>query len=66
MFEVEIDNIKIKTKIGVSVNERKKEQLLYVSIKFIHNPPPNKDLNNIKFLKDYSAIIKYLKTYIMI
>ena len=38
MFEVEIDNIKIKTKIGVSVSERKKEQLLCISIKFIYNP----------------------------
>ena len=64
MFEVEINNIKIKTKIGVSINERKKEQLLNISIKFNYNLSSKKDLNNIKFLKDYSAIIKYLKTYI--
>ena len=64
MFEVEINNIKIKTKIGVSINERKKEQLLNISIKFNYNLSSKKDLNNIKFLKDYSVIIKYLKTYI--
>ena len=64
MFEVEINNIKIKTKIGVSSLERNKEQILNVSLKFNYNLSSKKDLDNIKYLKDYSLIIKFLKNYI--
>ena len=39
MFKVEIKNIKIKTKIGVSTLERKKTQLLFVSLIFTYNLP---------------------------
>ena len=64
MFEVEINSIKIKTKIGVSSLERNKEQILNVSLKFNYNLSSKKDLDNIKYLKDYSLIIKFLKNYI--
>ena len=64
MFKVEIKNIKIKTKIGVSSIERKKEQLLHVSIKFNYKINSKKNINNIKSLKDYSKIIKFTKVYI--
>ena len=64
MFKVEISNIRIKTKIGISASERRKKQLLNVSIKFNYSLPTKADNNNIQSLKDYSAIIKFLKNYI--
>ena len=64
MFKVEIKNIKIKTKIGVSSSERKKEQLLIVSLNYNYILPAKTNIDNIKFLKDYSVIIKYLKNFI--
>ncbi len=64
MFKVEIKNIKIRTKIGVSESERKKEQLLIVSLNYNYILSPKTNIDNIKFLKDYSVIIKYLKNFI--
>ena len=64
MFKVKVKNIKIKTKIGVTTAERKKEQLLLVSLDFYYKLNNNLDLDNIKNLKNYSIIIKYLKDYI--
>ena len=64
MFEVKIKNLKVKTKIGVTAQERKKAQLLFVSLKFNYNLHEQHNANNIKNLKDYSAIIKFLKSFI--
>tara|TARA_Y100001960_G_C14506211_1_gene744114 strand:- start:285 stop:629 length:345 start_codon:yes stop_codon:yes gene_type:complete len=64
MFTVEINNLKVKTKIGISKKERKKTQLLLVSLKFNYNISKKVNANNIKYLKDYSTIIKFLKNYI--
>tara|TARA_Y100000590_G_scaffold449360_1_gene587365 strand:+ start:977 stop:1321 length:345 start_codon:yes stop_codon:yes gene_type:complete len=64
MFKVEIKDIKIKTKIGVPRIERKKEQTLIVSLYFYYNVSLKKNLDDIKFLKDYSIIIKFLKKFI--
>ena len=64
MFKVKINNIKIKAKIGVSASERKKEQLLIVSLNYNYTLPAQTNINNIEFLKDYSKIIKYLKNFI--
>ena len=65
MFEVNIKNLKINTKIGVSLLERKKSQPLLVSLNFYYNLPKNSDANNINNLKDYSDIIKFLKKFVL-
>ena len=64
MFKVEIKNLSVNTFIGVSMKERKKKQLLKVSLNFKYSVSKNKELDNIKNLKDYSNITKFLKNYI--
>ena len=64
MFIVRINRLKIHTKIGVSILERKKKQLLLVSIKFSYKVNKNKNADNINNLISYTDIKKYLKTYI--
>ncbi len=64
MYKIEIENIKIKTKIGVPNLERKKEQILLITLAFNYNIS-NKDMaDDIRFLKDYSVIIKFLRKFI--
>ena len=63
MFTVRINKLKIHTKIGTSPLERKRKQLLLVSIKFSYKVN-NKNVDNISNLTSYSDIKKYLKTYI--
>ena len=65
MFKIQIKNLKVKTKIGVSLSERKKFQLLIITLNFSYQIPNNTNQDNIKFLKDYSVIIKYLKDFII-
>tara|TARA_Y100000590_G_C15256248_1_gene839449 strand:+ start:104 stop:448 length:345 start_codon:yes stop_codon:yes gene_type:complete len=64
MFKVEINNLKIYAKIGISNNERKNKQLLKVSLSFNYSIANNKNTDDIKNLKDYSKITKFLKNYI--
>tara|TARA_Y100000590_G_scaffold316535_1_gene358008 strand:- start:1 stop:345 length:345 start_codon:yes stop_codon:yes gene_type:complete len=64
MFKVEIVNLSVYAVIGVSKKEREKKQLLKVSLSFYYQVAKNKSLNDIKNLKDYSTIIKFLKNYI--
>jgi len=64
MFEVEIKNLSVSAFIGVSIKERKKKQLLKVSLHFKYFVSKNKELDDIKNLKDYSVITKFLKNYI--
>ena len=64
MFEVEIKNLSVSAFIGVSIKERKKTQLLKVSLHFKYFVSKNKELDDIKNLKDYSVITKFLKNYI--
>ena len=64
MFTVRINRLKIHTKIGVSILERKKKQLLLVSIKFSYKVNKNKNADNINNLISYTDIIKHLKTYV--
>ena len=64
MFEVEIKNLSVSAFIGVSIKERKKKQLLKVSLYFKFFVSKNKELDDIKNLKDYSNITKFLKDYI--
>ena len=64
MFEVEIKNLSVSAFIGVSIKERKKKQLLKVSLYFKYFVSKNKELDDIKNLKDYSNITKFLKNYI--
>ena len=64
MFTVRINRLKIHTKIGVSILERKKKQLLLVSIKFSYKVNSNKNVDNINNLISYTDIKKFLITYI--
>ena len=64
MFKVEIKNLKVKTRIGIKPNERNKPQLLFVTLSFNYSLSKKLDANNIKNLKDYSAITRYLKNFI--
>ena len=64
MFKVEIKNLKVKTRIGIKPNERNKPQLLLVTLSFNYSLSKKLNANNIKNLKDYSAITRYLKNFI--
>ena len=64
MFTVRINKLKIRTKIGVSILERKKQQLLLISLKFSYKVNKNKNVDNINNLTSYTDIKKFLKTYI--
>ena len=64
MFKIEIKNIKTKARIGITDKERKKFQPLLVTINFKYTILKKNNLEEIKFLKDYSSIIKFLKVFI--
>tara|TARA_Y100000590_G_scaffold340429_1_gene388249 strand:- start:806 stop:1150 length:345 start_codon:yes stop_codon:yes gene_type:complete len=64
MFKVEIKNLKTKAKIGITLQERKKFQTLLVTICFQYKINNIKLLDDIKYLKDYSSIIKFLRLFI--
>ncbi len=64
MFKVEINNLSVYAVIGVPEKERRSKQLLKITFAFNYNVSKNKNLDDIKNLKDYSAIIKFLKNYI--
>tara|TARA_B100002051_G_C16383804_1_gene461832 strand:+ start:199 stop:543 length:345 start_codon:yes stop_codon:yes gene_type:complete len=64
MLEILIKNIKVKSKIGVSLKERKQSQLLLISLKINYMTKRNKNVDEIKNLKDYSKIIKYIRKYV--
>ena len=61
MFKVEIKNLSIKANIGITAKERLKKQLLKVTLSFKYSVKNSLNLNNIKNVKDYSSITKYLK-----
>ena len=64
MFTVKIVRLKVHTKIGVTAQERKKNQPLLVSLKFSYKIHHNKDSDTINNLISYTDIIKHMKTYI--
>ena len=64
MFEVEIKNLKVKARIGISAKERKKFQKLLATVRFKYSIINKKKLDSIEHLKDYSSIIKFLKLFI--
>ena len=64
MFAVRINKLKVRTKIGVSIQERRKKQLLLVSLKFSYKVNKNQNIDNINNLISYTDIKKSLKTYI--
>ena len=64
MFDVEIKNLKILANIGITSEERKKKQLLKVSLNFSYSVAKGKDLEAMNNLKDYSKIAKSLKQFI--
>ena len=64
MFTVRINKLRVYTKIGVSIQERKKKQLLLVSIKFSYKVNNIKNADNISNLISYTDIKKFIKTYV--
>jgi FolB domain-containing protein len=64
MFKVEIKNLKTKACIGISDKERNKPQPLTVTLSFMYSITKNNQLDDIKYLKNYSAITKSLKIFI--
>ena len=64
MFTVEINNLKTKAHIGISKKERNKSQPLIVTLRFHYNISKSNKLDDIRYLKDYSAITKKLKAFI--
>ena len=64
MFTVRINKLKVRTKIGVSIQERRKKQPLLVSLKFSYKVNKNQNIDNINNLISYTDIKKFLKTYI--
>ena len=64
MFEVEIKNLKTKARIGISTQERKKFQTLFITARFKYSINKKNKLDRIEHLKDYSSIIKFLKLFI--
>ena len=64
MFKVEIKNLKTKAHIGILEKERKKAQPLTVTLRFKYSIDKKNQLDDIKYLKDYSAITKSLKIFI--
>jgi len=64
MFKIEIKNLVTKARIGISEKERKKSQPLLVTLQFSYTVNKSNQLDDIQYLKDYSAITKYLKYYI--
>ena len=64
MFKVEIKNLRTKAYIGISDKERMKSQPLTVTLSFKYSVAKYNQLNDIKYLKDYSIIVKSLKFFI--
>jgi FolB domain-containing protein len=64
MFKVEIKNLKTKAYIGITDKERKIMQPLTATLSFQYSVARTNQLDDIKYLKDYSAITKSLKSFI--
>ena len=64
MFEVEIKNLKVFANIGITAEERKKKQLLKVTLNFSYSVQKNKNLEKMSNLKSYSEITQSLKKFI--
>ena len=64
MFKVEIKNLKTKAHIGIPKKERLKAQPLTVTFSFKYSISKINQLDDIKYLKDYSTITKALKVFV--
>ena len=64
MFEVEIKNLKTKVYIGITNQERNRPQPLLITLRFKYAVPKKNKLDDIIYLKDYSAITKSLKLFV--
>ena len=64
MFDVEIKNLKIFANIGITPEERKKKQLLKVTLTFSFSVVKGTDLEAMNNLTDYSTITKSLQQFI--
>ncbi len=64
MFKIEIKNLQARARIGITAQERNKFQSLLVTFSFNYSIKNKKKLDDIEYLKDYSSIIKFIKTFI--
>ncbi len=64
MYEVEIKNLQTKARIGIKPQERKRFQKLLITLRFNYKIKNRSNLDNIKYLKDYSSIVKFLKLFV--
>ena len=64
MFQIEIKNLKTKAHIGITDKERERSQPLKVTLRFQYRIAKVSQLDDIEYLKDYSAITKSLKLFI--
>ena len=64
MFEIEIKNLKTKAHLGITDKERERSQPLTVTLRFQYRVTTVNQLDDIRYLKDYSAITKSLKLFI--
>ena len=64
MFEIEIRNLETRARIGITTRERKKYQKLLVTLRLNYQINKKNHLDDIKYLKNYSSIIKFTKLFI--
>ena len=64
MFQIEIKNLKTKANIGITEKERKKSQQLLVTLRFEYSVVKKNQIDNIKYLKDYSSLTRFLRLFI--
>ena len=58
MFTININKLKVYTKIGVSLKERKQNQLLFVSLRFSYKVSKKKDVNDINNIKNIHNMLE--------
>ena len=51
MFNVEIKNLKVFANLGITAEERKKKQLLKVTLSFSYNVPKGKNLEKMFWIE---------------
>ena len=56
MFEVEIKNLKVFANIGITAEERKKKQLLKVTLKFSYSVQKNKENSKAENKNEFTAV----------
>ena len=64
MFTVKIKQLRTKAKIGIALKERKKFQLLLITLTFSYKIKNRNNVDNIDNLQSYSKIKIFLKHFV--